>query len=195
MAATIPVFDSIEDLGYDVDFRKDGIYKDKNLLGGTRRDQKTIEINENLSDHEGRMNFTAAHEVGHIILHVPFYNEKHGKDVSEHKIISRKDGGFEGTKKEPEEWQADKFAAFLLMPSELIKKAFYKNYKKPVNVRKKRIIDLFFRKPAFVKGYQIAEEIIRIGKFDNVSKMAMLNRLIGMRLVKGLSYQKSITTQ
>ena len=195
LSAPIPVFDIIEYLGYDVDFRKDGIYEDKNLLGGTLIDQKTIEINENLSDHEGRMNFTAAHEVGHIILHVPFYNEKHGKDVSEHKIISRKDGGFEGTKKEPEEWQADKFAAFLLMPSELIKKAFFKNYKHPVNVRKRRLLEIFFPKPAFVKGYAIAKEIIRAGKFDNVSKMAMLNRLIGMRLVKGLSYQKSITTQ
>jgi hypothetical protein len=189
------VFDIIEYLGYDVEVRKDGIYEDKNLLGGTLIDQKTIEINENLSDHEGRMNFTAAHEVGHIVLHVPFYNEKHGKDVSEHKIISRKDGGFEGTKKEPEEWQADKFAAFLLMPSELIKKAFFKNYKRPVNVRKRRFLEIFFSKPAFVKGYAIAKEIIRVGKFDNVSKMAMLNRLIGMRLVKGLSYQKSITTQ
>ena len=195
LSAPIPVFDIIEYLGYDVDFRKDGIYEDKNLLGGTIIDQKTIEINENLSDHEGRMNFTAAHEVGHIILHVPFYNEKHGKDVSEHKIISRKDGGFEGTKKEPEEWQADKFAAFLLMPSELIKKAFFNNYKRPVNVRKRRFLEIFFPKPAFVKGYAIAKEIIRAGKFDNVSKMAMLNRLIGMRLVKGLSYQKSITTQ
>ena len=195
LSAPIPVFDIIEYLGYDVDFRKDGIYEDKNLLGGTLIDQKTIEINENLSDHEGRMNFTAAHEVGHIILHVPFYNEKHGKDVSEHKIISRKDGGFEGTKKEPEEWQADKFAAFLLMPSGLVKKAFHKNYNKPVNVRRKSILQIFFPKPAFVKGYRIAEEVIRSGKFDNVSKMAMLNRLIGMRLVKGLSYQKSITTQ
>ena len=195
LSAPIPVFDIIEYLGYDVDFRKDGIYEDKNLLGGTLIDQKTIEINENLSDHEGRMNFTAAHEVGHIILHVPFYNEKHGKDVSEHKIISRKDGGFEGTKKEPEEWQADKFAAFLLMPSVLVKKAFHKNYNKPVNVRRKSILRIFFPKPAFVKGYRIAEEVIRSGKFDNVSKMAMLNRLIGMRLVKGLSYQKSITTQ
>ena len=195
LSAPIPVFDIIEYLGYDVDFRKDGIYEDKNLLGGTLIDQKTIEINENLSDHEGRMNFTAAHEVGHIILHVPFYNEKHGKDVSEHKIISRKDGGFEGTKKEPEEWQADKFAAFLLMPSELIKKAFFNNYKRPINIRKRRFLEIFFPKPAFVKGYRIAEEVIRSGKFDNVSKMAMLNRLIGMRLVKGLSYQKSITTQ
>ena len=195
IAAPVPVFDIIEYLGYDVDFRKDGIYEDKNLLGGTLIDQKTIEINENLIDHEGRMHFTAAHEVGHIVLHVPFYNEKHGKDVSEHKIISRKDCGFEGTKKEPEELQADKFAAYLLMPSALIKKAFYNNYNRPVNVRRKSILQIFFPKPAFVKGYRIAEEVIRDGKFDNVSKMAMLNRLIGMRLVKGLSYQKSITTQ
>ena len=194
-SAPIPVFDIIEYLGYDVDFRKDGIYEDKNLLGGTLIDQKTIEINENLSDHEGRMHFTAAHEIGHIILHVPLYQQNDVKDVSENKIISRKDGGFEGNKKEPEEWQADKFAAFLLMPSELIKKAFFKNYKRPVNVRKRRFLEIFFPKPAFLKGYAIAKEIIRIGKFDNVSKMAMLNRLIGMRLVKGLSYQKSITTQ
>ena len=195
ITAPVPVFDIIEYLGYDVDFRKDGIYEDKNLLGGTLIDQKTIEINENLIDHEGRMHFTAAHEVGHIVLHVPFYNEKHGKDISEDKIISRKDCGFEGTKKEPEEWQADKFAAYLLMPSALIKKAFYNNYNRPVNVRRKSILQIFFPKPAFVKGYRIAEEVIRDGKFDNVSKMAMLNRLIGMRLVKGLSYQKSNATQ
>ena len=191
LSAPVPVFDIIEYLGYDVDFRKDGIYEDKNLLGGTLIDQKTIEINENLSDHEGRMHFTAAHEVGHIVLHIPLYKQKNEKDVSEHKIISRKDGAFEGNKKNPEEWQADKFAAYLLMPSELIKKAFFKNYTKPVNVRKKRLLEIFFPKPAFVKGYAIAEEIIRDGQFDNVSKMAMLNRLIGMRLVKGLSYQKA----
>ena len=81
------------------------------------------------------------------------------------------------------------------MPSELIKKAFFKNYTKPVNVRKKRILEIFFPKPAIVKGYAITEEIIRDGQFDNVSKMAMLNRLIGMRLVKGLSYQKSNATK
>ena len=191
LSSPVPVFDIIEYLGYDIDFRKDGIYKDKNNLGGALIDQKIIEINENLSDQEGRMHFTAAHEVGHIILHVPHYKQQHNQDESKHLIISRKDAGFEGNKKEPEEWQADKFAAFLLMPSELIKKTFYKNFKKPINVRKRRILDLFFRKSAIVKGYRIAEEVIRFGKFDNVSKMAMLNRLIGMRLVKGLSYQKA----
>lgn len=202
MIAPVPIFDIIEHLGYDVDFRKDGIYADKNILGGLRITDKKVEINENLSDHEGRMNFTAAHETGHIILHAPIYEKEMakgqleiGNNDSDLNIMCHKDGGFEGNKKEPEEWQADKFAAFLLMPSVLIKKAFHKNYNKPVNVRRKSILQIFFPKPAFVKGYGIAEEVIRSGKFDNVSKMAMLNRLIGMRLVKGLSYQKSITTQ
>ena len=202
IAAPVPVFDIIEHLGYDVDFRKDGIYEDKNILGGLRIVEKKVEINENLSDHEGRMNFTAAHETGHIVLHAPLYIEQMTdgqleieNNNSENDILCRKDAGFEGNKKEPEEWQADKFAAYLLMPSALIKKAFYNNYNRPVNVRRKSILQIFFPKPAFVKGYRIAEEVIRDGKFDNVSKMAMLNRLIGMRLVKGLSYQKSITTQ
>ena len=43
------------------------------MLGGTLIDKKTIEINENLSDHEGRMHFTAAHEVGHAIQHAKSY--------------------------------------------------------------------------------------------------------------------------
>ena len=45
-------------------------------------------------------------------------------------ILCRKDAGFDGDKKKPEEWQADKFAAFLLMPTALVKKAFFKNYKR-----------------------------------------------------------------
>ncbi len=190
VTAPIPVFDIIEFLGYRIDFRSDGIYEDSEILGGTLIDEKIVEINENISNHEGRMHFTAAHEIGHIVLHAP-HLRKMSNTKLEQKIISRKDAGFEGKNKEPEEWQADKFAAFLLMPSKMVKSAFFKNFKKPINVRKKRILDLFFRKPAFVKGYQIAEKIIQTGKFDNVSKMAMLNRLIGMRLVKGLSYQKA----
>ena len=193
LSAPIPVFDIIEFLGYDIDFRKDGIYQDADILGGTLIEEKTVQINENISDHEGRMHFTAAHEIGHIILHVPLFKRVNNVD-SDQKIISRKDGGFEGERKQPEEWQADKFAAFLLMPSKLIKKAFFINYTKPVNVRKRRLLELIFPKPAFVKGYAIAEKVIRDGKFDNVSKMAMLNRLIGMRLVNGLSYQKSNAT-
>ena len=190
LSAPIPVFDIIEFLGYDIDFRKDGIYQDIDILGGTLIEEKTVQINENISDHEGRMHFTAAHEIGHIILHAPLFKRLNNVD-SDQKIISRKDGGFEGERKQPEEWQADKFAAFLLMPSKLVKKAFYNCYKNPINIRKKKLLEFIFPRPAFVKGYAIADTILKEGKFNNVSKMAMLNRLIGMRLVKGLSYQKA----
>ena len=190
LSAPIPVFDIIEFLGYDIDFRKDGIYQDTDILGGTLIEDKTVQINENISSHEGRMHFTAAHEIGHIILHAPLFKRVNNVD-SDQKIISRKNEGFEGEKKQPEEWQADKFAAFLLMPSKLVKKAFYNCYKNPINVRKKKLLEFIFPKPAFVKGYAIADTILKEGKFNNVSKMAMLNRLIGMRLVKGLSYQKA----
>ena len=190
LSAPIPVFDIIEFLGYDIDFRKDGIYQDTDILGGTLIEERTVQINENIAEHDGRMHFTAAHEIGHIVLHAPLF--KHANNVdSDQKIISRKNEGFEGEKKQPEEWQADKFAAFLLMPSQLVKKAFFGKYKKPINVRKKRLIEFIFPKPAFIKGYSIAESILKEGNFSNVSKMAMLNRLIGMRLIKGLSYQKA----
>ena len=32
LSAPVPVFDIIEYLGYDIDFRKDGIYKDTDIL-------------------------------------------------------------------------------------------------------------------------------------------------------------------
>ena len=124
--APIPVFDIIEYLGYDIDFRTDGIYQDENILGGLLISKKMVEINENLSNQEGRMNFTAAHETGHIVLHVPYYLEQNKTEEKEKtEIICRQNEGFEGNKKAPEEWQADKFAANLLMPSKMVKKAFF----------------------------------------------------------------------
>ena len=78
----VPVFEIIEYLGYDIDFRNDGIYEDDNILGGLLISEKKVEINENLSSQEGRMNFTAAHEIGHIVLHVPLSTENSAEDSS-----------------------------------------------------------------------------------------------------------------
>ena len=46
LSAPVPVFDIIEFLGYDIDFRKDGIYQDTDILGGTLIEDKTVQINE-----------------------------------------------------------------------------------------------------------------------------------------------------
>jgi len=73
----------------------------------------------------------------------------------------------------------------------MVKKAFFQIQPRPVNVRKKKLLEIFFPKSPIVKAYKLAENVIQKGNFSNVSRMAMLNRLIGLRLVNGLTYQKS----
>ena len=183
----IPVFEMIEFLGYDLDFRNDGFYEDPNNLGGLHIDEKLVVINENLTEQEGRMHFTAAHEIGYIILHVPILMEQRARG----NILCRKDEGFEGTKKDPKEWQADTFAAYLLMPTERVTDAFSKVSQHPITLKKKRFLNLFMKtRPARQRSLWIAENVINNGGFENVSKLAMANRLIGLGLVRGIGYQK-----
>ena len=183
----IPVFEMIEFLGYDLDFRSDGFYKDPNNLGGLHIDEKLVVINENLTEQEGRMNFTAAHEIGHIKLHVPILMEQKSRE----NILCRKDEGFERTKKDPKEWQADTFAAYLLMPTDRVTNAFNKVSHHPITLKKKRFLNLFMKtRPARQRSLWIAENVINEGGFENVSKLAMANRLIGLGLVRGIGYQK-----
>ena len=189
MTPPIPVFEIIEYLGYDIDFRKEDIYKNKNILGGLNIAEKTVEINENLNHQEGRMNFTAAHETGHIVLHVPMYVKS--SEENKPNILCRKNEGFQGNKKDPQEWQADKFSAYLLMPTVIVKRAFFQVRKQPVNLKKKNILEIFFPRSPKGKAYKLATDVIRRGKFENVSKMAMVNRLIGLGLIKQLPFQKS----
>jgi len=184
---SIPVFDIIEYLGYDIDFRKDGLYKDKNYLGGLIESEKTIEFNEHLVKQDGRLNFTAAHEIGHIRLHVPLMEKK----IKPSEILCRKDEGFSGNKKQRIEIQADKFASYLLMPRSRVISAFKRVNWKPINVRRKNLLD-FFRPISWKKkALNITDKVIDAGGFDNVSKLAMLNRLIGLKLINGLDYQSN----
>ena len=189
MTPPIPVFEIIEYLGYDIDFKKEGIYKDKNILGGLNIAEKTVSINENLNHQEGRMNFTAAHETGHIILHVPMYVKN--SEENKPNILCRKNEGFQGEKKDPQEWQADKFAAFLLMPSEGVKKSFFSIRNKPLNLKRNIILRYLFKKSPRTSSINFSRKVIEAGNFTNVSKLAMVNRLIGMGLIRGLRYQKN----
>ena len=156
-------------------------------MGGLHIDERLVVINEKISGHEGRMNFTAAHEVGHIQLHVPDLIEDEKKDT----IMCRSNDENIKSKRDPREVEADMFAAYLLMPSKEVRSSFFRMNKKPFDLSKKRFTDLF-RKPQTKrqKGVRIANKIIEIGNFENVSRLAMLNRLIGLGLIRGLSYQK-----
>ena len=186
LTTPVPTIDILEYLGYDIDFRSDGIYKNKDILGGVIPNEKRVELNESLTTNEGRLNFTVAHEIGHIILHV------NNEDSA---LFFRKDSNckeyskIDDNKRKLIENEADQFAAYLLMPSVIIKESFFKLYNKPVNVAKFSFINFLLRKSKLQKAFLIARKISEAGNFNNVSKTAILNRLIGLRLIRGIPYQ------
>tara|TARA_Y100001970_G_C14072154_1_gene770047 strand:+ start:120 stop:761 length:642 start_codon:yes stop_codon:yes gene_type:complete len=180
----IPVFEIVEFLGYDIDFRRDGIYEDSNILGGLSIDKKTVEINENIGDQEGRMYFTAAHEIGHLLIHANDYYENNN---------CKQDDGSKENLENSIELQADSFAAHLLMPTAEVRKAFFKIRKWPLKMSDYSFLGLIKKKSSKrQRAIYIANKIRLAGGFDNVSKLAFLNRLIGLGLIRGMSYQKNI---
>ena len=182
----IPVFEMIEYLGYDIDFCSfDNSDKSEETLGATYIEEKIVAINEDLpGKQEGRMHFTAAHEIGHIILHAPLKEQRQN-------ILCRKEDGFDGTNKKAEEFQADKFASFLLMPTAAVKKSFFSIKNKPLNLKRHILIEYFSKTSRRTNAINFARKLIDAGNFTNVSKLAMVNRLIGMGLIRGLRYQKN----
>jgi hypothetical protein len=79
---------------------------------------RTVTVDERLdpTDHpemNGRYRFTLAHEIGHWRLHPKAHNI--------HSQPSSSDTRFVGSDEEFE-WQADKFAAYLLMPEYLVRR-------------------------------------------------------------------------
>ena len=120
--------------------------------------------------------FALAHELGHHCLHRKVFNEMSSADE-----IMCRDAG----EKPIAERQADLFAAYLLMPKNQVMKAFTKVFGDDDTV-----FEMDFKK-RYMLG-SIAKRVIDSGSFSNVSLTAMTNRLIGMGLITGISYQKSV---
>lgn len=110
-----------------LDFRFDDLRSSlgEEVLGATWITKRIIRIDQSLDptiDHrkEGRYRFTLAHEAGHWQLHRPIM-ESNLRQVNLFdfetipSIICRSDS------KDPIEWQADKFASYLLMPESMIR--------------------------------------------------------------------------
>ena len=177
--------DIIEHLGYDVVYRNDGIYEDKNILGGLNIDKKYVEVNEKANTHEGRENFTLAHEIGHILLHSERIS------LNNNEKLCRTEPGIDINTPDQLEWEADKFAAFLLMPTENVNKAFNSIRNKPLYLRRNILFRYLLKRSLRTSSINFSRKVIEAGNFTNVSKLAMVNRLIGMGLIRGLRYQKN----
>lgn len=156
------------------------------VLGATWFDEGCVRIDQSLEDKEGRFAFTVAHEIGHWQLHRPLYE----MEKVTFPLFPRKPGAAPTPaivcrakeKKAPAEWQADQFAARILMPAKAVRKA---------------VGDLCQDGPPAFDGLEAARkarglvpelrwfagEVIEAGGFSNVSNEAMCYRLLELKLV------------
>lgn len=83
-----------------------------------RLDDGRYRISANKEDHYYRQRFTLAHELGHYVFH----RDLIGDGVDDTKMYrSTEDGNFYNTKiKQQHETEANKFAAVVLMPKDLV---------------------------------------------------------------------------
>ena len=121
----IPVEEILEaHLGLDFEFDDlAGLLGIPDVLGATWIQQRSVKIDQSLDptvdpSKEGRYRFTVSHEVGHWELHRPLFPYQPGQgslfSEVEQPIVCRS-----GVKNMMER-QADRFAAYLLMPTKMV---------------------------------------------------------------------------
>ena len=112
---------------------------------------------------EGRYNFTVAHEIGHIRLHLHLLGGGDiFQDAQKEAILCRDSNK---SKKPPIEWQADRFASYLLMPTNLVLEAWQEATKgyEPKFVEKSSNL---WRMGTFTQGlaerFKVSQDAMRI---------------------------------
>jgi Zn-dependent peptidase ImmA (M78 family) len=156
------------------------------VLGATWFDERLMRVDQSLEGQEGRFAFTVAHEIAHWQLHRPLcemekmsfarFSQQPGAKPTAAIVCGVKD------RKSPAEWQADQFAARLLMPASHVRDAaqrvsgrFAPAWDGLEASRKAGVLD--FRLRSF------AGDVIGAGDFSNVSNEAMCYRLLDLKLV------------
>jgi Zn-dependent peptidase ImmA (M78 family) len=161
----------------------------RDVLGATYVRSRRIVINERLLEerHEGRLVFTLAHEVGHWDLHRAYADEAARRNPTAETIVCRS-----GRAKEPIEWQADYFAACLVMPEPDVLQAFAMAYGTDMLVLQNERRTIGRPGPGCIEPCAenwpfLAAMVCEIGGFTNVSKQAMAIRLQDLGLLVNAS--------
>jgi len=158
------------------------------VLGATYVEPRLICINKRLLEDrsEGRMIFTCAHEAGHWVLHRWFVDEAKRFGSQNDAIICRT-----ANAKQPIEWQADYFAACLLMPEDEMRDAFRAACDTETlvlnNVKSSFGGTSVCIDPCVQNWHWIAHMVREAGRFTNVSKQAMIIRMLDLGLVVNLT--------
>ncbi|HHH31507.1 MAG TPA: ImmA/IrrE family metallo-endopeptidase [Polyangiaceae bacterium] len=162
----------------------------RDVFGATWFDDERICVDESLEGKEGRFAFTVAHEVGHWTLHrpiiemdkvtLPIFAAKPDEEPKPAIVCRAQE------KKAPAEYQADQFAARLIMPaSDVVATMRGLHGDEPPAIdgldasRKSRELHSELR--------ALAGGVIAGGEFNNVSNEAMCYRLLDLKLVQDAS--------
>lgn len=160
-----------------------GLLGNPDVLGATVVDQERVYVDQSLEKNPGRFSFTLAHEVGHWVLHRPHLaTHPEGSalfDLSE--FVEPQPATAPGRKPRVE-WQADQFAACLLMPGKLVRAAVHDAFggRLPTWEGIQSRLQARQLDPTFI---DVAAQVIAAGCFDNVSNTAMRIRLLDLKLV------------
>jgi Zn-dependent peptidase ImmA (M78 family) len=154
------------------------------VLGATCWKDKRVIVDESLDleGKEGRLAFTLAHEAGHWHLHRPLIEA----DLVTVPLFSRADLPAQpaivcrtSQRKVPAEWQADKFAAYLLMPSADVRAS--------VRALCGDVLPTWERVEERRKSGELDEQLKALAaeviERTNVSNQAMRFRLLDLKLV------------
>ena len=187
----IPVEEIVESY-LDLDLRLDDLQScsgDRRRLGEISVRARQVTVDESLDptvypERDGRYRFTVGHEVGHWEFHrhlvAPEGQSSLVIDEAEPSIICRA-----GRSNDPGEWQANQFAAYLLMPKDLVFEA-WRNHRGSLDpyIAVNEIADLSARWSLGedeTPTVGVARELAPIFK---VSGQAMQIRLIGLKLIR-----------
>ena len=156
------------------------------VLGATWFRERRVCIDRTLEAKQGRFAFTVAHEIGHWKLHWPLFELEElvlplfpfrAGAVAGPAIVCRSN-----ERKAPVEWQADQFAARLLMPAKAVRSTARHLFGDDMPVieglgasRKTGALTPSLR--------SLADDMIAAGNFSNVSNEAMCYRLLELKLV------------
>jgi hypothetical protein len=135
----VPVAEILEcHLEFELEFEDlKAKYKSSDILAATYLESKLVIVDESLDpeeypDMEGRYHFTLAHEIGHWSLHRKYFISETPDMFGDAQPSTICRSSF----KDPREYQADSFAAYLLMPGDLFKETWNSLFpgKGPLNV-------------------------------------------------------------
>jgi Zn-dependent peptidase ImmA (M78 family) len=184
----VPVETLIEkELGLTIGFEDlERLLGIRGVMGALYVEKKLILVDNSLlqADQEGRLSFTFAHEVGHWVLHRDLAVSSPLRDGYPRILCREAEAGL------PLEWQANCFAACLMMPESALRDTFRQLYGdaplRIYNFESAYCGPLGFD-PCVANWPLIADAAIDCGRFSNVSRQAMIIRLQELGLLENLS--------